>query len=122
MLLRRLAQADTEAAFSDIVETEAIEWPIPSLGPVPIEPESASAIARLGPVTFADRDEYCLELRRARLDELSSAAKMEAIRLGLSSIIPLDILAVLTWQDVELRVCGQPQIDLALLRAHTIYN
>ena len=41
---------------------------------------------------------------------------MEAIRCGFASVIPLQILKVFTIEDLDLRVCGIPYIDLEYLK------
>lgn len=41
---------------------------------------------------------------------------------GLGSIIPLNNLKLFLWQELEYRVCGNPGIDLVLLKKHTRYR
>lgn len=41
---------------------------------------------------------------------------MNAVRCGVASIIPAQLLGVLTAQDLSLRVCGLPIIDLDYLK------
>ncbi len=41
---------------------------------------------------------------------------MAAIRCGLGSIIPLQLLRLLTANDLNLRVCGIPDVDLQYLK------
>ena len=41
---------------------------------------------------------------------------MTAVRCGLSSVIPLEVLSVFTDNDLDLRVCGLPDIDLQYLK------
>jgi len=40
----------------------------------------------------------------------------------LISIIPARFLALLTFKELELEVCGNPEIDVALLRQNTVYT
>ena len=42
-----------------------------------------------------------------------------AIRAGLGSIVSLESLQIFTAGDLELRVCGLPDIDLVFLKKHT---
>ena len=65
---------------------------------------------------FVSRQEYVDAVRSHRLKELTSEARMKAIRCGFASVIPLQILKVLTVEDLDLRVCGIPQIDLEYLK------
>ncbi|KAL6048683.1 Ovarian tumor-like cysteine protease [Balamuthia mandrillaris] len=64
--------------------------------------------------------EYVELVTACRLSE--SKAQIEAIRRGLSSLIPLDVLSLFTWQELEQLVCGKVEIDVAKLRKHTNYK
>jgi E3 ubiquitin-protein ligase HECTD3 len=71
--------------------------------------------------------QYARLVARARFEE--SALQYAAIRDGLSSVIGVvgrsvphpHPLSLLSWQEVELRVCGQPTLNLEVLKAHTAY-
>lgn len=41
---------------------------------------------------------------------------MAAVRCGLGSVVPLQLLSILTPLDLDLRVCGLPNIDLHYLK------
>jgi hypothetical protein len=41
---------------------------------------------------------------------------------GLASVLPGNLLHLLTWSDLEHRVCGRPIIDIGNLRRHTQYD
>ena len=41
---------------------------------------------------------------------------MAAVRCGLSSVVPLHVLTVMTPLDMEIRTCGQPSLDLGFLK------
>lgn len=71
-------------------------------------------------VTLRNRLEYCQHVVRARLTEAGAA--LAALRAGLASMIPLQVLRLFTAQEVEQLTCGQPEFDLALLRSCTTYN
>ncbi|KAJ1492349.1 hypothetical protein T484DRAFT_3640833 [Baffinella frigidus] len=57
---------------------------------------------------------------QARLHE--SAVQLARMRAGLCSIVPEPLLALLTAEDLERRVCGSPEIDVASLQRHTRYR
>ena len=38
----------------------------------------------------------------------------DAIRRGLLTVIPKSVLALLTWNELELQVCGTPTFDVDL--------
>ncbi len=70
-------------------------------------------------VRFEDRWRYARAVTRARLEESSVA--VHAVRQGLYSVVPKDALRLLSWAQLQERVCGSPKIDLNVLRRHTVY-
>eukprot|EP00002_Diphylleia_rotans_P009903 TRINITY_DN2025_c0_g1_i6.p1 TRINITY_DN2025_c0_g1~~TRINITY_DN2025_c0_g1_i6.p1 ORF type:complete len:3715 (-),score=578.80 TRINITY_DN2025_c0_g1_i6:350-11494(-) len=71
-------------------------------------------------VTFENRSEYCKLVEQARLRECLTQTM--AIRKGMATIIPEFLLPLFTWQQLSLRVCGHPDVDLNLLKMHTRYR
>jgi hypothetical protein len=71
-------------------------------------------------VKWSDREEYANLVLHTRLYEIKPA--VNAIQRGLCSIIPARFLSLLTWKELELEVCGSPDIDLDLLKQHTEYR
>lgn len=59
---------------------------------------------------------YARAVRSLRLKELQNTECMTAVRAGLSSIIPLQLLTMLTPLEMELRTCGLPHINLEFLK------
>lgn len=59
---------------------------------------------------------YARAVRNLRLKELQNTECMTAVRAGLSSIIPLQLLTMLTPLEMELRTCGLPHINLEFLK------
>merc|ERR1712166_1477194 len=55
-----------------------------------------------------------------RLNECK--AQIEAIRSGLACSVPIDLLSLWSWRDLERRVCGDSEIDLALLKKYAKYE
>lgn len=45
---------------------------------------------------------------------------MNALRCGLASVIPIQLLSILTADDLSLRVCGLPTIDLEYLKVYVL--
>jgi hypothetical protein len=45
---------------------------------------------------------------------------MNAVKEGLATIIPISTLEVLTWEELEVVVCGSPYLDVDFLQAHTV--
>jgi len=72
------------------------------------------------PVKWEDRAEYCKLVKEFRLYECET--QVQAIRRGLTSIIPARFLSLLTWKELELEVCGSPEVDIDLLKQNTTYQ
>jgi N-acetylneuraminic acid mutarotase len=71
-------------------------------------------------VTWDNRAEYVKLVKEFRLYEIDT--QVAAIRRGLISIIPARFLSLLTWKELELEVCGSPEIDIELLKQNTKYT
>ncbi len=72
------------------------------------------------PVTFSRRTEYARLVIKARLNE--SERQLSKMRSGLCSVIPEQLLGFMTWEELERRVCGSPEVDLTSLKRHTQYR
>jgi len=44
------------------------------------------------------------------------------MRAGLFSVIPEQLLGFMTWEELERRVCGSPEVDISSLKRHTQYR
>lgn len=71
-------------------------------------------------VTASNREQFISAVIRRRLNE--SAKQMEHLRRGLELIVEHRILSLFTWYDLERMICGDPNIDIELLRRHTVYQ
>jgi len=72
------------------------------------------------PVTFANKDEFVARVIRARLYECETQAR--AMRKGFNDVVPLGMLSMFSWREVERLVCGSPEVDVDALKRHTTYN
>ena len=45
-----------------------------------------------------------------------SKRQMDCIMKGLRTIVPVDILKLYSWRDIRYLVCGNPDVDLELLK------
>jgi len=70
--------------------------------------------------TWANRAEYVQLLREMKLNEVR--AQSQAIRKGLGTIVPIQLLPLFTWQELEMMVCGKREIDVDYLKANTRYR
>lgn len=59
---------------------------------------------------------YAQAVRALRLQELQNGERMSAVRAGLGSIIPLQLLTMFSPLEMELRTCGLPYINLEFLK------
>jgi hypothetical protein len=71
-------------------------------------------------VSYDERTQYVALVQQCRLNE--SASQMKAIQRGIGSIVPLSLLSLFTWQDLEMRVCGRTEINLEVLKRNTRYR
>jgi len=72
------------------------------------------------PVAFDERLEFVEAVERCRLRE--SERQCAAVRRGLVEIIPSPLLSLMCSEELAVRACGHPDIDLDLLRRHTQYR
>eukprot|EP00455_Lapot_gusevi_P006094 TRINITY_DN125_c0_g1_i7.p1 TRINITY_DN125_c0_g1~~TRINITY_DN125_c0_g1_i7.p1 ORF type:complete len:540 (-),score=231.22 TRINITY_DN125_c0_g1_i7:115-1734(-) len=112
-VLRFIETSDADTFEISIEETYAT---LLSDGtPVELIPNGSSV-----PVQFADRLNYVRLVENVRLSE--HRAQIEALRRGITKVLPVQVLNLLTWRELELLVCGRPTVDLDLLRRHTQYS
>ena len=71
-------------------------------------------------VTWHNRQRYCELVLRARLRE--GRAQVHAMLRGVSTILPVRLLPLFTQGELELMVCGAPDIDIANLKRHTRFG
>jgi E3 ubiquitin-protein ligase HECTD4 len=74
------------------------------------------------PVTWDSRLEFVELVKGLRYSELASRERITAIRCGMASIIPIQLLHLLTPRHIQLRTCGHSEINLVYLKAHTMYQ
>lgn len=79
--------------------------------------QSSSSLVHLFPSSrYSNRTDFVEALRSFRLSELACPLLVNAVRCGFGSVIPLQLLSVLTAEDLSLRVCGLPTINLEYLK------
>nr|DBA17736.1 TPA: hypothetical protein GDO54_016064 [Pyxicephalus adspersus] len=71
-------------------------------------------------VRYEDRLEFIKMVQKARLEE--SKEQVEAIQAGLLKVVPQAVLDLLTWQELEKRVCGDPEISVDALKKLTRFE
>jgi len=71
-------------------------------------------------VTFSSRHKFVQLALRYRLHEFDE--QVASIVRGLSTIVPLRPLRLFSWHEFQALVCGEPDFDIAFLRAHTDYR
>jgi len=71
-------------------------------------------------VTWHNRRRYCELVLRTRLRE--GRAQVHAMLRGISTMLPARLLPLFTHQELELMVCGAPDIDIDTLRKHTRFG
>ncbi|XP_051556154.1 E3 ubiquitin-protein ligase HECTD3-like isoform X3 [Myxocyprinus asiaticus] len=71
-------------------------------------------------VRYEDRNEFIRLVKKARLEE--SREQIAALQAGLVKVVPQAVLDLLTWQEVEKKVCGDPEITVEALKRLTRYE
>ncbi|XP_030844252.1 E3 ubiquitin-protein ligase HECTD3 [Strongylocentrotus purpuratus] len=71
-------------------------------------------------VLYDDRQEYCRLVKKARMAECTE--QVESLRQGLLKVIPQAVLDLLTWQELERKICGDPMITVEDLKKTTFYE
>ncbi|KAG1699486.1 hypothetical protein DVH05_012899 [Phytophthora capsici] len=71
-------------------------------------------------VTLVNLEQYLNAMLQARLEETQEV--MNIVKQGLHSIMPVSALALLTWTELEKRMCGVAEVDVKLLQANTEYD
>lgn len=81
------------------------------------------ALIPSGKSTFVTVDkarEYADMIEALRLSENLEAYRM--IREGLGAIVPLNLLFVMSWNQIETLICGSPEVDVERLKGNTEYE
>eukprot|EP00475_Leptophrys_vorax_P015607 TRINITY_DN2190_c0_g1_i1.p1 TRINITY_DN2190_c0_g1~~TRINITY_DN2190_c0_g1_i1.p1 ORF type:complete len:1987 (+),score=619.90 TRINITY_DN2190_c0_g1_i1:517-5961(+) len=71
-------------------------------------------------VGYEHREEFVNLAIQKRLNE--SEKQVAAIRKGLDKQVPLRMLSLFSWYDLNVLVCGNPNIDVDVLQRHTKYE
>uniref|UniRef100_A0A7N8XT03 HECT domain containing 3 n=1 Tax=Mastacembelus armatus TaxID=205130 RepID=A0A7N8XT03_9TELE len=71
-------------------------------------------------VHYEDRGEFIRLVQKARLEE--SKKQIAAMQAGLLKVVPQAVLDLLTWHEVEKKVCGDPEITVEALKRLTRYE
>jgi len=48
--------------------------------------------------------------------------QLQALRRGLATVVPIQLIRLWSWRDLQERVCGVPEVDLENLKRHTTYK
>ncbi|XP_028317880.1 probable E3 ubiquitin-protein ligase HERC1 [Gouania willdenowi] len=72
------------------------------------------------PLSFANRTEYVERALNYRLHEMDS--QVAAVREGMSTIIPVPLLSLLTARQLEQLVCGLPEVSVEMLKKVVRYR
>jgi E3 ubiquitin-protein ligase HECTD3 len=71
-------------------------------------------------VAYDDRLEYCRLVKDRRMKE--STKQVNALRRGFTKVVPPAVLRLLTWQELEVKVCGNPEISVEKLKMSARYE
>lgn len=105
----------TEDTFYDFIPLERFECFSVSGERVPVVVGGRSI-----PLTFSNRHEYVARTVHFRLHEMDT--QVAAIKEGMSWIVPMPLLSLMTAHYLELLVCGRPDIDVNVLKKVVRYR
>ncbi len=71
-------------------------------------------------LSLETKKEFIELLLKTRLNE--GNVQIQSIRNGLEQVIPFGLLKLLSWNELEMLVCGKPILDIELLKENTQYN
>ena len=115
-ILRNMeAQGINASNFSSAFDGETFTTRDSSGRTVELCPDGANRL-----VTFENALEYADLLERQRLTEAGAA--YAAIRKGMSAIVPMNLLYMFSWKQVETLVCGAADINVEVLKGNTAYD
>eukprot|EP00743_Colponemidia_sp_Colp-15_P004697 GILK01005060.1.p1 GENE.GILK01005060.1~~GILK01005060.1.p1 ORF type:complete len:518 (-),score=109.58 GILK01005060.1:144-1697(-) len=72
------------------------------------------------PVTWENRQEFVRLVEHYRLKEFD--LQVRAMRRGLATIVPVQLLQLFTWEELERKVCGKRDVDVEFLRENSKYS
>jgi E3 ubiquitin-protein ligase HERC2 len=72
------------------------------------------------PLTYDNCSEFASCVAEARLHEADR--QIAAIKQGLATVVPVDLLQLWSWDDLEVAVTGSSKMDIELLKKHTSYS
>ncbi|TFK01725.1 E3 ubiquitin-protein ligase HECTD3 [Platysternon megacephalum] len=82
---------------------------------VELIPNGGSTVVR-----YEDRKEFIRLVQKARLEE--SKEQIAAMQAGLLKVVPQAVLDLLTWQELEKKVCGDPEVTVDALKKLTRFE
>jgi len=71
-------------------------------------------------VPYEERMEYIKLVQNAKMDEFED--QISALRHGLLKTVPKAVLDLLTWQELEIKICGDPEISVEALQKSAHYE
>lgn len=110
-LVLQLVATIEEDIFSDTID-ETFSTPLSDRSTVLLRPHGDTQR-----VQCEERQEYIRLVHQARSNE--AAPQVAAIRRGIDKVIPVQLLNLLLYSELELLVNGKHDVDIDLLRRHT---
>uniref|UniRef100_A0A5F9C1Q2 HECT-type E3 ubiquitin transferase n=1 Tax=Oryctolagus cuniculus TaxID=9986 RepID=A0A5F9C1Q2_RABIT len=105
----------TEESFHEMIPLDSFVGQSADGKMVPIIPGGNSI-----PLTFSNRKEYVERAIEYRLHEMDR--QVAAVREGMSWIVPVPLLSLLTAKQLEQMVCGMPDISVDVLKKVVRYR
>jgi len=113
--LNGISDLTDRAKFESLVQNECFSTQLSNSEMFELKKDGANT-----PVTFENRHEFVALSIKARLNEATK--QIRAIEKGLNTVVPLRLLSLFSWYDLEIMIAGTPQIDIEMLYRHTLYT
>ncbi|GFO01128.1 HECT domain-containing e3 ubiquitin protein ligase 4 [Plakobranchus ocellatus] len=117
--IKRIEMAESEEELESVLGEPSPRFMYTTLNGIDAELVPGG---RSTPVCWSNRHAYIDAIKRLRMRELASPHRLAAITTGVASLLPCQILTLLTPEDMEVRTSGRPHISLDFLKSHTMYQ
>merc|ERR1712065_30799 len=69
---------------------------------------------------FENRAEYVAGVLSAHAHAYDGV--LSELKRGIADVVPLPVLTLFTWDQLEVLVCGRPEMDVDMLKRHTVFG
>lgn len=70
--------------------------------------------------SWENRQQYVNAISQLRSEELLNYSRMQSVRAGLATVIPIQLLMIMSPNDLEMRICGMPTVNIEFLKVNFV--